>query len=403
MTMPPFRFYDFFAGAGMAEHALQPIWSCVWANDIDARKAAVHEANFDHSIYLTEDVAKVSLEQLPTPADMAWASFPCQDLSLAGWRRGMSAERSGTFWAFWKLMQSLHDRGQRPPMIVIENVAGLLYGESFSGLTEALAALDLQYGALLIDANHFVPQSRPRVFVVAVDRSLNVDPWTEASPEASPWFPSSVRRAFTALPPSLRDQWTWWRLPQPDSVQREAIEDLIEDEPTGVAWHSVSETGRLLSLMSPLNLAKVEQRQAQQGRFVGFVYKRTRQGAQRAEIRFDGVAGCLRTPYGGSSRQTVVIVEDGRVRSRLLSPREAARLMGLPEEFNLPERYNDAYRAMGDGVAVPVVSWLGEHLLTPLAKQIRREARDSQHSSGQVIEFRRLTEERASRWAVAQG
>ncbi|HUG63130.1 MAG TPA: DNA cytosine methyltransferase [Methylomirabilota bacterium] len=400
--MARLRFYDFFAGAGMVELALQTEWECAFANDIDPRKAAVHRANLDHSMYLTADIATLAAADLPSPVDLAWASFPCQDLSLAGWRRGMSAGRSGAFWAFWTLMRDLDDRDRRPPMIVIENVAGLLYGEHFRGLCEALAALDLQFGALLIDADRFLPQSRPRVFVVAVDRSLNVAPWTEAVPEVSPWFPQNVRRAFAALPPSLHDRWRWWRLPPPDGSRRAPIEHLIEDQPTGVAWHTEAETARLLSLMSPLNRDKVEDRRGRGGRFVGFVYKRTRQDGQRAEIRFDGVAGCLRTPYGGSSRQTVLIVDDGRVRSRLLSPREAARLMGIPDHFRLPDRYNDAYRAMGDGVAVPAVAWLGKHLLTPLARHARGAVRGRDEDNGNVIEFRRSAEEQASRWAAVK-
>lgn len=104
---------------------------------------------------------------------------------------------------------------------------------------------------------------------------------------------------------------------------------------------------------------------------VGGVYKRTRKDdcglrVQRAEVRFDGVSGCLRTPVGGSSRQSIMIVEGDAVRSRLLAPREAARLMGLPDTYKLPQNYNEAYHLAGDGVVVPVVRFLAAHLLEPL-------------------------------------
>src|SRR6185503_19158368 len=107
-------------------------------------------------------------------------------------------------------------------------------------------------------------------------------------------------------------------------------------------------------------------------RIVGTVYRRSRpnengSNTQRAEIRFDQVSGCLRTPAGGSSRQTIVTVEGKRIRSRLLSPREAARLMGVPDDYPLPSNYNDAYHLFGDGVAVPVVRWLSRRLLLRLA------------------------------------
>jgi DNA (cytosine-5)-methyltransferase 1 len=367
--MQAHRFYDFFAGVGMAELALAPPWRCSWANDIDPKKAAIYRANHDPGVFHLGDVAKVDAADLPHGAAMAWASFPCQDLSLAGWRRGMTADRSGTFWAFWRLMRDLHRWGRRPPLIVIENVPGLLYGEDFGGLCEALAALDMQFGALVIDARRFVPQSRPRVFVVAADARLDLAGLTQDQLDESLWIDKRVRNAHERLAAGLQDRWRWWRLPEPTRPAADAA-SLIFDDPVGVSWHTAAETGHLVSLMSSTNLAKIERARRQSRRSVGFLYRRTRAGGQRAEVRFDGIAGCLRTATGGSSRQTVVIVEDGSVRTRLLAPREAARLMGLPDTFWLPDRYNDAYHAIGDGVAVPVVAWLGAHLLTPLASKL---------------------------------
>ncbi|MCC6313893.1 MAG: DNA cytosine methyltransferase, partial [Thermomicrobiales bacterium] len=314
------------------------------------------------------DVAAVAAADLPTTGvAMAWASFPCQDLSLAGGRRGLSATRSGAFWPFWRLLRDLHATGTRPPLVVVENVVGLLSGPDFAALGEALAELDLRFGALVIDAVQFLPQSRPRVFIVAVDARLPLGALAAPEPEPGPWLTASLRRAHDGLPGSLRQRWVWWRLPVPPPMTAR-VADLIEDDPVGVDWHPPAETTRLLEMMTPVNRAKVERAGAASTRRVGLLYKRTRDGRQRAEVRFDGVAGCLRTATGGSSRQTVLIVEGGAIRSRLLSPREAARLMGLPDDFRLPSAYNAAYHAMGDGVAAPAVAWLGKHLLTPLAR-----------------------------------
>ena len=122
--------------------------------------------------------------------------------------------------------------------------------------------------------------------------------------------------------------------------------------------------------MSPVNVAKVDAARRAGGRVVGAVYRRTRkeggQRVQRAEVRFDGLAGCLRTPSGGSSRQTILIVEGERIRSRLISARETARLMGLDDGYHLPTRYNDAYHVTGDGVVVPVVRHLDAHIFEPM-------------------------------------
>ena len=124
--------------------------------------------------------------------------------------------------------------------------------------------------------------------------------------------------------------------------------------------------------MAPLHLAKVEYARQSSTPQIGSLYKRIRTESdgdrgQRAEVRFDGVAGCLRTSLGGSSRQSLLFIDGDAARSRLLSAREAARLMGLPDSYRLPPRYNQAYHLLGDGVVVPVVRHLAEHLLEPLA------------------------------------
>jgi DNA (cytosine-5)-methyltransferase 1 len=109
---------------------------------------------------------------------------------------------------------------------------------------------------------------------------------------------------------------------------------------------------------------------------VGALFRRTRQeqgrSQQRAEVRFDGLAGCLRTARGGSSRQTVVVIdpafEDAAVRTRLMTPREGARLMGLGDDYVLPKGAAAALTLVGDGVAVPVVAFLERHLLRQMVK-----------------------------------
>ncbi|MBI1747275.1 MAG: DNA cytosine methyltransferase [Acidobacteria bacterium] len=397
------KYYDFFAGAGLVQLGLGRDWTCAWANDIDPRKAEIYKANFGDALFQLGDVAEIEVKSLPRRVDMAWASFPCQDLSLAGWRGGMSAQRSGTFWAYWRLMRDLFAAGDRPSLIVIENVAGLLYKDNFLGLCEALAVLGMQFGGLVIDARWFVPQSRPRVFVVAVDMRVDCSSLLDPSPRGSKWLPNSLLSAYNTLPNSLRDLWRWWTLPIPPHIVA-SVDDLIDDETQEVESHLLHETKRLVAMMSPLNREKVNKALALRRRCVGFLYKRIRAGVQRAEVRFDGIAGCLRTPQGGSSRQTVLVAKNGKLRSRLLAPREAARLMGVPDSFWLPLNYNDAYRGIGDGVAVPVVAWLSKNLLIPLAKACQRAALPTRNEIGlelneNLLTMRESSEARAAQWA----
>jgi len=95
---------------------------------------------------------------------------------------------------------------------------------------------------------------------------------------------------------------------------------------------------------------------------------------QRLEIRFDGLAGCLRTPAGGSSRQYVVVCDRGLARVRRLTGREAARLMGVSDDYRLPSSESAALKLMGDAVAVPVVRALAEGLLLPALMDRRTAA-----------------------------
>jgi len=349
----------------MVRAGLGPGWDCLFANDFDAKKAAAYTRNWGDGEMRVADINALTAVDLPAQANLMWGSFPCQDLSLAGVGKGLEGARSGAFYAFWRLVRELGDRA--PRIVAVENVVGALTsnnGADFRAMIETFLDHSYTPGAMVINADGFVPQSRPRLFIIGVAGEA------PASEPREPFHPKALVRAVDALPNSLSDQMAWWRLPPPP-LKNTAFIDLIEDEPDSVSWHSRAQTRRLLSLMAPLPRAKVEAAQASGRRMVGCIYRRTRRDeagrkAQRAEVRFDDIAGCLRTPSGGSSRQTLLIVDGASIRSRLISARETARLMGLDDGYVLPERYNDAYHLTGDGVVVPVVRHLAAHLFEPL-------------------------------------
>lgn len=397
-------YYEFFAGGGMARAGLGEGWTCLFANDFDAKKAESYRRNWGGDELFIGDVAKVTTAQLPGRADLVWASFPCQDLSLAGAGAGLEGKRSGTFWSFWSLMKALRAEGRAPATIVLENVCGALTshgGKDFESICKALAGEGYRFGALVIDAALFLPQSRPRLFIVAVredvavSSALAVRHCEEAKQPSNhgaaldcfaslatagewPFFTRTLIAAFERLPLTLQAKWLWWRLPQP-LARNATLSEIVEEAPLDVAWHTPEETRRLIDMMSDANLAKVEEARRAGRKMVGTLYRRTRyeNGAkiQRAEARFDDIAGCLRTPAGGSSRQFVLVVEKGLVRSRLMSARETARLMGLPDDYVLPPKYNEAYHLTGDGVVAPVVRHIAAHLIEPLLNAgVLREA-----------------------------
>ena len=369
-------FYEFFAGGGMARAGLGDGWTCLFANDFDARKAETYRVNYPETDVLREgDVRKIKAKELPGRADLIWGSFPCQDLSLAGGGAGLKGERSGTFYPFWGIVKGLIADNRGPKIIALENVLGALTshsGRDFEAICKTFADAGYRYGALVINAALFVPQSRPRLFIIGVRGDVEISPDLLSRGPIEPFHTPALQRAFDRVGKAALKLRVWWNVPVPDR-RNETFADLIEEHPASVRWHTTAERDQLIAMMSPVNRAKLEKAKKAGHRMVGGIYKRTRLDengvkVQRAEVRFDDVAGCLRTPAGGSSRQVIIVVDGARVRTRLISSRETARLMGLKEEYQLPKNYNEAYHLTGDGVAVHVVRHLAENIFEPLTK-----------------------------------
>jgi DNA (cytosine-5)-methyltransferase 1 len=189
-------FFEFFAGGGMARMGLGDGWTCLLANDIDRGKAMSCARNFGDDRLRVCDVADLTTADLPSPpragpVDLAWASPPCQDVSEAGPRIGLHGGRSGAFWPFWRLIEGLVAEGRAPRVVVVENVVGLLKsnrGADIAAIRNAFEREGYDHATTVIDARHFVPQSRPRVFVVGARHE----------PEAD--LASLVQAAMQALP-----------------------------------------------------------------------------------------------------------------------------------------------------------------------------------------------------------
>jgi len=369
----PYTFYEFFAGGGMVRAGLGQGWRCLFANDFDHRKCSTYKANWGDAEIKHGDVRDLSVRDLPGSPDLVWASFPCQDLSLAGGGAGLKGERSGTFWPFWDLMKSLMADGRAPTLITLENVCGTLtshQGRDFAAICEAFSKEGYKVGAVVIDAAYFVPQSRPRLFFIGIHGDALIPEDLVSLGPADMWHTRALKTAYKKLDPVVRSNWLWWNISTP-APRSKNFSDFVEENPESVKWHSAQETKQLLAMMSEVNLEKVREAKRTGRKMVGTIYKRTRRDefgrkVQRAEVRFDGIAGCLRTPAGGSSRQLIIVVEGKKVRSRLISTLETARLMGLEDSYILPQNYNEAYHLTGDGVVAPVVSHLASHVFRPL-------------------------------------
>lgn len=367
------NFFEFFSGGGMARLGLGEDWDCSFANDICGKKVNTYINNFGDEEILQEDIYNLDASYLPGKADLIWGSFPCQDLSLAGNGAGLNGNRSGTFNKLISLLEELKYEKRAPNIIVLENVVGAITsheGKDFQAIIRSMADLGYYCGCLVVDGASFVPQSRPRLFVIATKTPKTRFKNLTTDKPNSMWHPRNLIKAHEKLPKELKRKWVWWSMPSPPERDKNLV-DIIEENPTDVKEFDKEEVDRLISMMSETNIEKLDNAKKASRLVVGGLYKRVREQKsgeklQRAEIRFDGTAGCLRTPTGGSSRQTLIIVNNNDVRARLLSRREVARLMGVPDRYKLPERYNDAYHVFGDGLVVPAVSWIERHILKPL-------------------------------------
>lgn len=372
MNKTRYAFHEDFSGAGMARIGLGDMWECVRACDIDSKKCASYRANFNDSHLFEGSIADVKVAEAK-PARLAWASFPCQDTSLAGVYAGLEGTRSSMFWKWMRIVKDMENAGKPFDLVCVENVRGLLTsngGKDFAAIVAALTNAGYCVGAAIIDAVDFLPQSRERLFIIGAKLDKRHLPRFASKTPNVRWHPESMQSVYENIfSQRTRSKWFWLDLPEP-SVKKPTLKQIITDEPEGVKWHTAAQTARLIELMSKENRRKLQKQKATKKRSIGMLYKRMRNGEQRAEVRFDDTAGCLRTAAGGSSRQTVMIVKGNKVRSRLISPREAAQLMGLPDTYKLPAKYNDAYQLCGDGVAVPVVRFLAEQVFEPFLAKI---------------------------------
>lgn len=370
--MEVMRFAEFFAGIGLVREGLEMSgWRCVFANDIDPKKLEMYAAHFPDASehFLLGDIRHVDAMTLPE-VELATASFPCTDLSLAGARAGLAGEHSSALWPFLEVLHKVEQ--MRPRLVLLENVPGFLTshkGADFKSALSALNRLGYSVDAFIVDAVHFVPQSRPRLFVVGMYEPQQLMAICE---RRNPIFhESQVRPA--ALARFILDngdiRWKVRELPAlpPASRRLESIlEPLAEN---AKEWWSPERAAYLLNQMSPRHRAIADQMIAGSEESAGTVFRRVRNGKSMAELRVDGIAGCLRTPKGGSGRQILFVAGNGCHRARLLTPRECARLMGA-DDYVLSVPANQALFGFGDAVCVPVIDWVARNYLNPVLREL---------------------------------
>ena len=368
-------FAEFFAGIGLMRIGLEKEgWAIAFANDIAADKYKMYSEHFrdTKSHFVLDDIHKLSADIVPTVA-LATASFPCNDLSLAGMRKGLAGKESSAYWGFVRILDEMG--GRRPPLVLLENVAGFLTshdGRDFQSALLALNRLGYAVDPMIIDAARFVPQSRVRLFVIGC-RQNGQGMWKVK--ETPSFYESDVRprplAEFILCHPEI--VWNIRNMPSlPTNAP--ALPDILENLPdNSTFWWNDTRRDYLISQMSEKHAAQLKKMMAGAQQSFGTVFRRIRKGRSMAELRTDSVAGCLRTPRGGSARQILIQAGRDRVKVRFLTPRECARLMGA-DDFVIQADFNKALFGFGDAVCVPVVAWIGRNYLNPLAEEMIRHA-----------------------------
>ena len=320
----------------------------------------MYTARFGGEHLFVRDVNRVGAVDLPEDVDLFTASFPCIDLSLAGNRAGLAGKHSGTIWPFMELVAESCRRGSPPSALFLENVTGFLTSHSGKDLYDVCGSI-AKFGYLVdivvVDARWFVPQSRPRLFVLAVREELRAESMLPTG-HATRLRGQAVRRfqlahrdlPFVELP-----------LPEPPARANASLPSILDDVAGNDAmWWPRDRVAAALASMAPRHRSRVEGLAfgAQAG--VATMYRRVRRGRTVCEVRTDGIAGCLPTPQGGSSVQFLIDCRGTGPRIRPLTGREYARLQGAAD-FPINVNRRQAQLGFGDAVCVPAVRWLVDH------------------------------------------
>ncbi|MGD9935692.1 MAG: DNA cytosine methyltransferase [Dehalococcoidia bacterium] len=377
--MRELRAAEFFAGIGLVRAALERTgWRVVFANDIEPFKHAIYRANFDASDFVLGDVRAIRGRDVPD-IELATASFPCTDLSLAGMRRGLDGQQSGMLWEFTRILDEMGPR--RPEAVLLENVPSFgtsKGGADFVAAVRRLNLLGYECNVTIGDARAFVPQSRQRMFIIGTQGAGKLQAMRATLPgfedvpsNQPPWL-----RRFAADHPDLRLRVFDLDAPPPTSM---TLADVVDRLPRNDSrWWDGERLARFVDSLSPRQASRLET--LRQGRRTTWAtaYRRTRLQHATWEIRSDSISGCLRTARGGSSRQALVEAGRGEVSVRWMTAREYARLQGAPD-FSIPGTVseNQALSGFGDAVALPVVEWLSRFYLTPAVLGTARRRRSA--------------------------
>jgi DNA (cytosine-5)-methyltransferase 1 len=315
---PKFRFIDLFCGIGGFRLAFERAGAeCVFSCDWDKFSRQTYEANFHEVPH--KDIREVRVEDIP-PFDILCAGFPCQPFSLAGVskknslgrKHGFDDETQGNlFFSIAKILDH-----HRPAAFVLENVKNLRShdkGRTFRIIYDTLESLGYEFPQVkVIDAQGLVPQHRERIFLVGFREQRFFE---------FPTFPSNGPKLKKILAKRVAEKYTLsnhlWKYLQDYAKKHQAAGNGF-----GCSVFTGEDVARTLS----------------------------------ARYHKDG--------------SEILISQGPDKNPRRLTPRECAKLMGFPPQFNIPVSDTQAYRQFGNSVVVPVVERIAEQVIATLSRPV---------------------------------
>jgi DNA (cytosine-5)-methyltransferase 1 len=330
-----FTFIDLFAGVGGFHLAFERAGGkCVFASEIDKFARQTYEANF--GLLPSGDIREIDADSIPDH-DILAAGFPCQPFSLAGVSKYNSLGKDHGFLdatrgtLFFDIARIL--KAKRPAAFLLENVKNLKShdkGRTFQVIKKTLAELEYKVYDEVIDARNVVPQHRERVFIVGFRKDIDFN---------YPSFPETEQRLQDILDPDVDEKYT--------------LSDKL--------WQYLQD---------------YKEKHRKRGNGFGF-----------GMPDLDGVSRTLSARYHKDGSE--ILINQGKDRNpRRMTPRECGRLMGFPENFELPCSDTQTYQQFGNAVVVKVAERVAESMVKKLNDQWPQWA-DENPAAQTTIEFPR--------------
>jgi DNA (cytosine-5)-methyltransferase 1 len=281
---------------------------------------------------------------------------------------GISGEHSSAFWGFIKILRAQGESA--PPLVLVENVPGWLYsnkGADFRLTIQALNELGYRCDVFTLDALRFTPQSRLRVFLVGARFQIDNNNSVSIYSRPNSLLPDQLRKSILA---NQDLNWFYNDIPTPPPLRASGLSEIIEQiSDSDERWWDEHEVNRHLQMMEQSHYERVTQLIGKDEIAYRTFFRRRRKEQQRAEVRPDDLAGCLRTAVGGSGKQFLIKAGRGGIKMRTMTPREYARLQGIPDEYPITVNGVQALTGFGDAVCVPAITWIAQNVLNPLVEK----------------------------------